>query len=219
MVSKKDGDLGVSIIATAGCTHSESSGEKIEVYEILGTINIIIIIDGNPTKSCLASIMITATEAKTAALRDLDVRSRYSGDEATGTITDALVIAKTSRGSDIIYGGPISKLGNLVGYCTRKAVKEAVIKAKVGGFPPSRPIIERLTERHLPLEKLALEASKINSISINHQELENQLKSKPVMASLLLAAAKMDDDFKKGLIPKELGDINFVSNSRSDRDE
>ena len=216
LVSKKDGALGVSIIATAGCTHSESSGEKIEVHEIPGTINIIIIIDGNPTKSCLASIMITAIEAKTAALRDFDVRSRYSGDEATGTITDAIVIAKTSRGSNIIYGGPASKLGNLVGYCTRKAVKEAVIKAKVGGFPASRSITQRLAERHLSLKKLACETSKIKSISIDHQELENQIKSKPVMASLLLAAAKLDDDFKKGLIPKELGDINILSNKFSE---
>ncbi|MCJ7713020.1 adenosylcobinamide amidohydrolase [Candidatus Bathyarchaeota archaeon] len=216
LVSKIDGDLAVSVIATAGCTHAESSGEEIETREILGTINIIVIIDGNPTKSCLASTLITATEAKTAALRDLDLRSRYSGDEATGTITDALVAAKTGRGLSIVYGGPASKLGKLIGFCTRKAVKDATTTAKVGGFSPSRSIIKRLTERHLSMERLAVETSKIKGISIDHQQLEKLLKSKPIFATFLLAAAKLDDDIKKGLMPKEFGNVNLLSSQFSE---
>ena len=135
LVSKKDGDLAVSVIATAvdpegnTCSHAESAGETIEVEEMTGTINIMVVIDGNPTESCLVSTVLTATEAKAAALWELDIRSRYSGDVATGTITDAIIVAKTNRGAPIIYGGPASKLGQLVGYCTRKAVKEAVMKA------------------------------------------------------------------------------------------
>jgi len=211
LISKLDGELGVSVVATAGCTHAESSGEEIEIHELPGTINIIVIIDGNPTTSCLACTLITATEAKTAALRDLDLRSRYSGDEATGTITDALVTAKTGRGPDIIYGGPASKLGKLVGYCTRKAVREATKKAKVGGYSPTRSIINRLTERHLSMEKLASESSKVKGISIDQQSLEKLLKSKPVFATFLLATSKLDDDIQKGLIPKEFGNVTLLS--------
>ena len=48
---------------------------------------------------------------------------------AKGTITDAIIVAKTNRGSSIVNGGPASKLGQLVGYCTRKAVKESIMKA------------------------------------------------------------------------------------------
>ena len=135
LVSKKDGDLAVSVVATAvdpagnTCDHAETAGETIEVEEMTGTINIMVVIDGNPTESCLVSTVLTATEAKAAALWELDVRSRYSGDVATGTITDAIIAAKTNRGAPIVYGGPASKLGQLVGYCTRKAVKEAVMKA------------------------------------------------------------------------------------------
>ena len=135
LVTKKYGDLAVSVIATAvdpegnTCSHAESAGEIIKVEEMTGTINIMVIIDGNPTESCLVSTVLTATEAKTAALWELDIRSRYSGDVATGTITDAIIVAKTNRGAPIVYGGPASKLGQLVGYCTRKAVKEAVMKA------------------------------------------------------------------------------------------
>lgn len=216
LVSKRDGNLGVSVVATAGCTHAESAGEEIEIHEIPGTINIIVIIDGNPTASCLASTLITATEAKTAALRDLDLRSRYSGDEATGTITDALVSAKTGQGLSIVYGGPASKLGKLVGFCTRKAVKDAVTKAKVGGFPPSRSVIKRLTERQLSMEKIAFEVSKIKGLSLDVHTLEKMLKSKPVFGALLLATAKLDDDIKKGLMPKEFGDVDLLSNQFSE---
>ena len=135
LVSKKDGNLAVSVTATAvdpegdTCSHAETAGEAITVEEKTGTINIMVVIDGNPTESCLVSTVLTATEAKTAALWELDIRSRYSGDVATGTITDAIVVAKTNRGEPIVYGGPASRLGQLVGYCTRKAVKEAVMKA------------------------------------------------------------------------------------------
>jgi adenosylcobinamide amidohydrolase len=135
LVSKKDGDLAVSVVATAvdpegnTCSHAESAGETIKVEKMTGTINIMVLIDGNPTESCLVSTVLTATEAKTAALWELDIRSRYSGDLATGTITDAIIVAKTNRGAPIVYGGPASKLGQLVGYCTRKVVKEALMKA------------------------------------------------------------------------------------------
>jgi len=135
LVTKKDGDLTVTVTATAvdpegnTCSHAETAGETITVEEMPGTINIMVIIDGNPTESCLVSTVLTATEAKAAALWELDIRSRYSGDVATGTITDAIIVAKTNRGAPVVYGGPASKLGQLVGYCTRKAVKEAVMTA------------------------------------------------------------------------------------------
>ena len=114
-----------------------------------GTINIIVLIDANPTESCMVASLITATEAKSAALRDLDVRSLYTGDSATGSITDSVTVASTSQGKTIGYGGPASKLGKLVGYCTRKAVTEALIKQEP--FWATRTVLDRLKERHLHL--------------------------------------------------------------------
>jgi adenosylcobinamide amidohydrolase len=210
LVSKKDGDVAVSVVSTAGCTHAESAGEPITLQKIEGTINIIVLIDGNPSESCLVSTMITATEAKTAALRELDVRSRYSGDEATGTITDAMVVAATGRGAAVVYGGPASKLGQLVGYCTRKAVKEAVMKGKVGGYVPCRPITERLRERQLSVEKLASELAKVKGVGADEKTiaaaLSRALSCEPLFASVLFAAAKLDEDFKKGLLPLQLSE-------------
>jgi len=215
LASKKNGELAVSVIATAAdnegntCNFAESAGETINVEENQGTINIIVVIDGNPIESCLAGTLITVTEAKMAALRELDIRSRFSGDEATGTVTDSIVVAKTSKGAPIVYGGPASELGQLVGYCTRQAVREAVTKANE--FMPSRSIKDRLRERHLSIEKLSSELSKVNDLKVTPQELTKILETEPVFASLMLAAVKMDADVKKGLVPSEFGNVDAMS--------
>lgn len=215
LASKKNGELAVSVIATAAdnegntCNFAESAGETINVKEHAGTINIIVVIDGNPTEGCIAGTLITVTEAKMAALRELDIRSRFSGDEATGTVTDAIVVAKTNKGAPIVYGGPASDLGQLVGYCTRQAVKEAITKANE--FMPSRSISERLRERHFSIEKLSFELSKINDLKVPPQVLAKILGAEPVFASLLLAAVKLDADVEKGLVPPEFGNVDELS--------
>jgi adenosylcobinamide hydrolase len=220
LFSKSDKEATVTVIATAGCTHAESAGEAIEFKPVEGTINIIVLIEGNPTDSCLASTIITTTEAKTAALRELDLRSKWSGDEATGTITDAIVVAKTGEGPTIVYGGPASPLGQMIGYCTRKAVREAVTKAKVGGFPPNRPIVKRLQERQLPITKLAAELSKVKSLNANEKTITKRLTElfeDPSKAAIILAAAKLDEDIAKGLIPPQFKDVEQTSKEFAER--
>ncbi len=210
LITKKTGDFSVSVAATAGCKHGESSGEEMNVQEIGGgTINIIVFIDGNPTESCMVATLITATEAKSAALRDFDVRSLYTGDSATGSITDSVTIASPNQGKTINYGGPASKLGKLVAYCTRKAVAEALIKQEP--FWASRTVLDRLKERHLALEKIAAEVSKIDGLVIDAKALDGILRNKPIALAYMLAAAKMDDDYKKNLLPAELGDAVELS--------
>jgi len=220
LVSKRNGTVAVSVIATAAdnegntCNFSESAGEPIVVQHVdEGTINIIVVIDGNPTESCLVSTVITATEAKMAALKELDIRSRFSGDQATGTVTDAVVAAETGRGDQIVYGGPASDLGQLVGYCTRKAVKEAVMKADE--CMPCRSILKRLKEMHLSVEKLAFELAKAKSLGVDEKtiagSLAKVLRSDPLAAAVVLAAAKIDEDISKGLVPPEFGQTDALS--------
>ncbi len=220
LVSKREAEFAVSVVATAAdnegntCNFAESAGEKIEVQEEhAGTINIIIVVDGNPTESCLVGLIITATEAKMAALKELDIRSRFSGDEATGTVTDAIVVAETNRGAPIVYGGPASPLGQLVGYCTRKAVKEAVMKANE--CMPCRSLFARLRERHLSIAKLASELLKTKSLGVDEETLADRLtallKAEPFYASIVLAAIRMDEEVTKGLVPPEFGEISAVS--------
>ena len=206
---KKAGGFSVSVAATAGCSHGESSGESMDVEESPGTINIIVFIEGNPTDSCLISSLITATEAKSAALRDFDVRSLYTGDSATGSITDSVTVATTNLGKNIVYGGPASKLGQMVGYCTRKAVIEALLKQEP--IWACRTVLDRLKERHLTLEKLAAEISKIDGLAAAAKTLAEILNKNPYSLIYLLAAAKIDDDLKKNLVPVDLKNIGQLS--------
>ncbi len=212
LVTKRADDFSINVVATAGCKHGESSGEEMNVQEITGgTINIIVLIDGNPTESCIIASIITATEAKSAALRDFDVRSLYTGDSATGSITDSVTIVSTSQGKEIHYGGPASKLGKLVGYCTRKAVAEALVKQEP--FWQNRTVLHRLKERHLTIEKIAAELSKVQGLAVDAKSLETVLKDRPSALASLLAAVKLDDDYKKHLLPSELGDPLSVTKS------
>jgi iron complex transport system ATP-binding protein len=210
LVTKKTDSFSISVVATAGCKHGESAGEEMNVQEIGGgTINIIVFIDADPTDSCMVASVITATEAKSAVLRDFDIRSFYTGDSATGSITDSVSVVTTSKGKVINYAGPASKLGKAVGYCTRKAVTEALIKQEP--IWACRTVLDRLKERHLPLEKLAAEISKVEGLKVDASSLAEILKNRPVALVYLLAAAKMDDDIKKNLIPVELGDAEELS--------
>ncbi len=216
LASKRADGVGVSVIATAAddegntCNYAESSGEEIKTKVIEGTINLMVIIDGHPSESCLVSSIITATEAKTAAMLELDIRSRYSGDIATGTITDAVVCADTGKGDLITYGGPASSLGQLVGWCTRKAVREAIMKGQE--CSPNRPLLDRLEARHLPIEKLASELSKVKSLKTDKQKLSAALSKKirgdAAFASAVLAAVKLNEEFEKGLVPAQFSDLS-----------
>ena len=209
LVSKKTDAFSVHVAATAGCSHGESSGEEMDVQEIAGTINLIVFIDGNPTESCMVAALITATEAKSAALRDFDVRSRYTGDSATGSITDSVTIATINKGKTITLGGPASKFGKLVGYCARRAVTGALLKQEP--VWANRSVFDRLKERHLPVEKLAAEVSKVEGLAVDAKGLAEILKKNSSTGWLLLAAAKMDDDYKKNLLPTDFKDWNTAS--------
>jgi adenosylcobinamide amidohydrolase len=210
MITTRKDNLTVSAIVTAGCSLTETAGENIEVsLTAPGTINVIVTVDGNPTESCLLQAFITATEAKTASLRDLDVRSTYTGDLATGTITDSLTIISTNRGPKIRYGGPASKLGRLVGFCTREAVKDAILKN--GNIKPTRSIWKRFSERKMPIEELITEVSKTSHVNMSLEEITSKISKEPLLALFLMMAANIDEEIKMGLIPEEFGDINALS--------
>lgn len=204
LVEQKLEDFTVSVAVTAGCKHGESAGEQINAQEMCGTINIIVFIDAHPSDSCMVAALITATEAKSAALRDLDVRSLYSGDSATGSITDSVTVASPRVGKMITLAGPASKLGKIIGRCTRKAVAEALLKQEP--FWASRTVEDRLKERHIEFEKLAGEISKVEGVLMSAESLRNAVKKMLGAGVLLLAAAKLDDDYARNLLPADFAD-------------
>ncbi len=90
-----------------------------------GTINMILVVDARLPRSARVNAIITATEAKTLALVQANVRVP-SGGFASGTSTDAVVVATTERGEFYEYAGPISLVGTMIGRAVRRAIENAV---------------------------------------------------------------------------------------------
>lgn len=103
-----------------------------------GTINILILTNARLTDGGLARALITATEAKTAALEDLHVLSTYTkGAQATGTGTDSMIVVSGDQGPLVSYPGGHSRIGDLMA----RAVHETVVEAlgKQNGFKLIQP--------------------------------------------------------------------------------
>jgi adenosylcobinamide amidohydrolase len=212
-LTEKYDNVTLTVFVTAGATVAVTAGEpaasKSSRLQKIGTINVIILVDGNLTEGSMVEAVKTATEAKTVAIRELDIRSRFSGDLATGTLTDSIAIGCTKKGEPIQYAGTFTILGELIGKCVREGVKTAIFKQE--NIVPNRPLIERLADRCISLETIVSQVSggKITSKSPEYQKLQKQFKlilSDRKIVALVIAALRLDEDLAKGLIPKETTD-------------
>jgi adenosylcobinamide amidohydrolase len=128
----------VCCLATGGVGNALRAGvdatkwiEKDGRYEkTLGTINIIVLTNVTLSDGALARTIITATEAKSAALQDMDARSCVSPElQATGTGTDnMIVVSGVDPDQKVRHTGGHTKLGELIGATTKVAVAETIKK-------------------------------------------------------------------------------------------
>jgi adenosylcobinamide amidohydrolase len=95
-----------------------------------GTINVIILTNAPLSNGAMARTIITATEAKTAALQDMNARSSVSPEnQATGTGTDNMIIVSgKDTAKPLLYTGGHTKIGELIGKSTKTAVAKAIKK-------------------------------------------------------------------------------------------
>jgi adenosylcobinamide hydrolase len=95
-----------------------------------GTINIILLTNVTLTWGAMARAIVTATEAKTAALQDLKYMSTPSPQiQATGTGTDSMIVVSGVNPDIVIrHTGGHSKMGELIGFTAKNAVAEALKK-------------------------------------------------------------------------------------------
>ena len=131
-------DLIVCCLATGGVGNALRSGvdganwmeQDGKYVNTLGTINIILLTNVTLTDGAMARAIITATEAKTAALQDMDARSSVSPEnQATGTGTDNMIVVSGNWcGKPIRSTGGHTKMGELIGVSTKIAVAEAIKK-------------------------------------------------------------------------------------------
>jgi adenosylcobinamide amidohydrolase len=132
-------EVSVWAVATAGvqgnagragdpASWHESTGAWKPVHALPGTINVMLLFNWPLQPNALARAVATMTEAKTAALLELAVPSRYSPHLATGTGTDQFCVSAPLDGArkPKTWTGKHSKLGEILARSVTEAVKEAL---------------------------------------------------------------------------------------------
>lgn len=120
---------GLSVVAliTIALGNLTSAGRSLPAPWAPGTINTILLLEANLTCSALVGALVTATEAKTGALFEMGLLTP-EGYPATGTSTDAIVVACTGRGKAFHYAGPATVVGWLIGRAIRRGILQGVKK-------------------------------------------------------------------------------------------
>ncbi len=176
-----------------------------------GTINVILLTNVRLTEGAMARALITITEAKTAALEDLDVRSSYTPlqNQATGTGTDNAIVVP-GDGPEVSCVGGHTVAGELIARATKEGVQEAI--RRQNGLFAGRGMVERLAERGISVEEMVSTAISMyvpdpsmgteEEVSERvRQELLRALED-PNVAALLLAALKLEEAGCRGAIPQ-----------------
>jgi iron complex transport system ATP-binding protein len=127
----QENGFSVFFVVTAGvgnAVDASSIGEN-SYEKSPGTINTWVFVNGELTEEAFIQSIMTATEAKTKAMHDLEVRDRLTGTIATGTSTDSILIAATQRGEKLEYAGTSTRLGRVIGRgvheCTVNAIQNS----------------------------------------------------------------------------------------------
>ncbi len=195
-------DMTVYALVTAGV---ESNAMRMSVdegrfYEP-GTINIILLTNMKLSPRAMARAVITATEAKTAALQDLDVRSSYSPgkSQATGTGTDEVLVVE-GRGTAVDNAGGHCKLGELIARAVCEGVKEAVLQQD--GISGRRSVFRRLQERRINIYEILKGRIFPNDEADERRRLAHfeQVLLQPRYASFLESAFALSDANERGLL-------------------
>ena len=120
--------LAATAVVTVGLSNRTTAGVSPPVAVVpASTINTIVVIDADAEPAALVNVMMTVTEAKTLALVEAGVRT-HEGRFATGTSTDAVVVAVTGRGSLQQFGGPVSALGWLAAQAAGAALRRGIAR-------------------------------------------------------------------------------------------
>ncbi|QUL58034.1 adenosylcobinamide amidohydrolase [Paenibacillus tritici] len=135
-VAEEDtGSAGIFCCVTAAAGNAARAGSQRSVLAVYrpGTINIMLGIDGWLSPSAMVNAVMTATEAKAAALADLGIADSENGLIATGTTTDAIVLAVSGSrryAAEHVYAGTATDLGGAIGRLVYGAVTESLRSVK-----------------------------------------------------------------------------------------
>jgi ABC-type Fe3+-hydroxamate transport system substrate-binding protein/adenosylcobinamide amidohydrolase len=194
-------EMEICALITAGVKSNAVRMSKDEgrFYEP-GTINIILLPNMKLTPRAMTRAIISATEAKIAALQDLDIRSSCTPlvHHATGTGTDNIMVVR-GTGVRIDNAGGHSKMGELIAKAVYQGVQEAVFKQN--GLLAERNVFQRLKDRNISLfELVSLDECEC---SVKRSDLVASLEElllQPRYASFVKSSFTLSDDYEAGLV-------------------
>ncbi len=209
VVSKRYRDMEVTALVTAGVlgnavrmgddTGSFYEPDQVGAPKKPGTINILLLSNMQLSPRAMTRGIISATEGKSAALQDMDIRSSYSGqmNQATGTGTDNIIVVQ-GTGIVIDSSGGHSKMGELMAKAVYEGVQQAILLQN--GVTAKRPIFQRLKERKIRLSALCQSfAAGVDESVLLRRELESLLLQDKY-AHFLKAMMAISDDYENGLV-------------------
>lgn len=217
VVEHKANDVSVTAVVTAGVQGNaacagdpttwrevQNGWEKIAPYS--GTINTILLLNQPLSEGAMAAAVVTMTEAKTAALQKLSIRSLYSSDFATGTTTDQYCIAAPGEGSFAFKSLSTGvELGELIGRAVRDATLEALRWQNGLEVSYTRSIFHALGSYGLKeksfFENIApfLDARNLELLKAN----ANSVFYEPLVGAAAYAAASVLDRLRAGTLPAD----------------
>jgi iron complex transport system ATP-binding protein len=132
------GHVWIECFATVGVTNAIRAGEWLETHSKQnraagpGTINLILVTNAWLSSAAMVCAVHVATESKTGVLRDHAVPCWTGQRGATGTGTDAVVVACQMRGQGPWhpYSGTHTVIGAMIGRVVADCVTRGLVRAK-----------------------------------------------------------------------------------------
>ena len=132
MVKATEEGVDIIVLATTGLSNARRAGDYAEHRRIgpdnppAGTINIICLTNSGMVPAAMIEAVMTATEAKAAALQNLEIQSPVSSQTATGTGTDSIAIAADPMAEKIQYCGKHVVFGEILACLVIEAVTSSI---------------------------------------------------------------------------------------------
>ncbi len=189
----------ITVICTAGLDiNAARAGELAGFDEVTytpdchqGTVNLFLFADLNLLEGTMARLLMTMTEAKSAAIQELNIRSNFSDGLATGSGTDGIVVVCSPDAEVCLSNaGPHAKFGEIVSGLVKAALKEALFKQT--GLDEKRQCGLEARLKGYGLEKWLVE----NGLS-------NMSNTQAV--PLVLMALRLLEEVQWGLLSLEMG--------------
>lgn len=115
----------VRCVTTLGLGNALTIGDPIGLPIRVGTINILVQTSSALAFSASLEAMSLVTEARTAAMLELQVPSTMSARFATGTGTDCIALASPMRDLKEVYAGKHTRIGSLIGQAVYASILQA----------------------------------------------------------------------------------------------